>query len=179
MSEQAPTERQLRYLRVLAERTAGTFVPPATRTQASREIERLRGRELMPRERHGHEPPYATAVYEQELTGFGATRTWRSRPPERPASPRSPMRTTLIARYSLSGGERRIEALSSGDEVSLSDVPDAGEGERYTIETLSRAEAQRELPALLADYLRRARELDAIPMSARALELLSGGAGDD
>lgn len=40
-ASQAPTGRQLRYLRVLAERTGTTFVPPTTRDQASREIGRM------------------------------------------------------------------------------------------------------------------------------------------
>jgi hypothetical protein len=37
-----PTTRQLRYLRRLAEPTGTTFTPPATRRQASQEIERLK-----------------------------------------------------------------------------------------------------------------------------------------
>ena len=37
-----PTPRQLRYLRILAERTGTTFANPSTRGEASREIRRLK-----------------------------------------------------------------------------------------------------------------------------------------
>ena len=39
-----PTPRQQRYLRQLAEQTGTSFTPPATKAQASREIERLEAR---------------------------------------------------------------------------------------------------------------------------------------
>ena len=39
-----PTPKQLRYLKRLAERTGGTFAYPQTKAEASREIERLKGR---------------------------------------------------------------------------------------------------------------------------------------
>ena len=54
MSERAkkPSVKQLRYLRVLAERCGESFVYPATRAEASAEIERLKGRRRSdPRER--------------------------------------------------------------------------------------------------------------------------------
>jgi Protein of unknown function (DUF3072) len=38
-----PTPGQQRYLRQLAEQTGTSFTPPATKAQASREIERLEG----------------------------------------------------------------------------------------------------------------------------------------
>lgn len=40
-ASQAPTSKQLGYLRLLAERTETTFVPPRTRAEASREIDRM------------------------------------------------------------------------------------------------------------------------------------------
>ena len=44
-----PTPRQQRYLRQLAEQTGTSFTPPATKTQASREIKRLQTRARDPR----------------------------------------------------------------------------------------------------------------------------------
>ena len=44
-----PTPRQQRYLRQLAEQTGTSFTPPATKTQASREIARLEGLQRSPR----------------------------------------------------------------------------------------------------------------------------------
>jgi hypothetical protein len=44
-----PTPRQQRYLRQLAEQTGTSFTPPATKAQASREIERLEGLQRSPR----------------------------------------------------------------------------------------------------------------------------------
>jgi hypothetical protein len=38
-----PKPAQLRYLRILADRTGTSFTPPATRAEASREIDRLKG----------------------------------------------------------------------------------------------------------------------------------------
>jgi len=54
MSEQPekPSARQLRYLRVLAERCGESFVYPRTKAEASAEIGRLKGRGRSdPRER--------------------------------------------------------------------------------------------------------------------------------
>jgi len=180
-AQAAPTERQLRYLRSLAARTATTFATPATRREASREIDRLRGLQLAPRERSSHEQiAYATAVHEDELTGFGAARTWRSRPPGPSARPPSAdSGSSVLARYELSSGERRrIEAIDTREGVSLRDVPAVGDGDGYLVESLSAEQAAQELPALLADYLRRAGELDSVPMSRAALEMLAGGTRD-
>ena len=44
-----PTPRQQRYLRQLAEQTGTGFTPPATKTEASREIKRLEGLQRSPR----------------------------------------------------------------------------------------------------------------------------------
>jgi hypothetical protein len=180
-SRAAPTERQLRYLRSLASRTATTFLTPASRGEASREIDRLRRLQAAPRERDSPEEiVYATAAHEDELTGFGATRSWRSRPPSRTARPVLPRKgASALARYELSGGTRLIEGIRTREGMTLRDVPACGDGPGYMVETLSGEEAERELPALLADYLRRARELDAVPMSSHALELLCGAMADD
>jgi hypothetical protein len=84
-----PTTRQLRYLRRLAELTGTTFTPPATRLQASQEIERLKRRPRSSRpERREHswsvsqglarEQP-ASSVRDDKLAGFGSQARWAGR----------------------------------------------------------------------------------------------------
>ncbi len=131
MSAQAPpTERQLRYLRSLASRTATTFATPPTRSQASREIDRLRRLQAAPRERFAHDlSAYATTLHEDEVSGFGATRSWRSRPPGRSAPPKSAgSESRVLARYALSSGQRLIEGIATGQGLTLRDLPASGDG---------------------------------------------------
>jgi hypothetical protein len=84
-----PTTRQLRYLRRLAELTGTTFTPPATRRQASQEIERLEQRSRSSRlERRedsrsvsqglAREQP-ASSVRDDEISGFGSQARWAGR----------------------------------------------------------------------------------------------------
>jgi hypothetical protein len=87
-TEPTPTGPQLRYLRALAAKTGTTFAYPATRSDASREIDRLRKRKSEPRtpslETDGLEAEdlaYATAVHPSEISGFGSSATWRLAPP--------------------------------------------------------------------------------------------------
>jgi hypothetical protein len=84
---QPPTTKQLSYLRSLALSRGQTFVVPATKEEASREIERLRGcrrsshadraaerfdaRQVA--ERFGP----ATQVRPSEVEGYGASARWR------------------------------------------------------------------------------------------------------
>ncbi len=76
-----PTDRQLRYLRTLAARTETTFVPPGTRSQASREIDRLielsrtgRAPEPIETEPQTEEAAYATSVQPDEVCGVSRSR---------------------------------------------------------------------------------------------------------
>lgn len=81
-----PTARQLRYLRQLAEQTGTTFIPPATRHQASREIERLRQRApsaLFQRreDRQAVSRGFVTqrpagSVRDDEISGYGSGARW-------------------------------------------------------------------------------------------------------
>ena len=65
-TEDRPTARQQRYLRSLAQKTGTSFIPPATKTQASREIKRLKKLAASPRhERKGDQ----RAVSERLATG--------------------------------------------------------------------------------------------------------------
>ena len=82
-----PTPKQQRYLRRLAERTGTTFTPPKSKTEASREINRLQhrardGRADQARDRHAVQADFHTgggdAVRHQpsETTGYGSGAHW-------------------------------------------------------------------------------------------------------
>jgi hypothetical protein len=86
------TPRQLDYLKQLAYSRGVSFVPPATRLQASKLIDQLKRRArsasfeiAADREQtsalHGEHAP-SCAVHEDEITGYGSHAHWRnSRPP--------------------------------------------------------------------------------------------------
>ena len=79
-----PSAKQQAYLRSLAQKTGTTFTPPKTRSEASREIDRLKTLPSSPRhERHtdrqaiGQAPRGgATRVRDTEIEGYGSTATW-------------------------------------------------------------------------------------------------------
>jgi hypothetical protein len=82
-----PTAKQLSYLRTLALRTGQTFTPPATRVDASREIQRLRtiapsGRGEQRRERRdvrdalSRSTGASVAVHDHEISGYGSSCEW-------------------------------------------------------------------------------------------------------
>ncbi len=175
-SSKAPTPRQLRYLRALAARSATTFTYPSTRAQAGREINRL---SKLPREprasrRLDHleddQVVYATAVQVEEVAGFGASATWRVSPPP-PARRKEPLE---LARYTVSGGERVLYAVTRGGRTRITDRPCAADGRSYLVERDAGAERGGELQALVADYLEQARLLDDVPMAASAVRQLLG-----
>lgn len=87
-----PTAKQLRYLRQLAQRTGQTFAYPHTSREASREIARLKHaerdcdrlleadtayRERLEIRRQVTNLTDAAAVQPFELTGHGASATWK------------------------------------------------------------------------------------------------------
>jgi hypothetical protein len=82
-----PTTKQQRYLRRLAMERGVTFVIPATRAQASREIQRLlrrRPESLADRRREAQavhddlatQRGNGARIQEHEVTGHGSTATW-------------------------------------------------------------------------------------------------------
>jgi hypothetical protein len=85
--ESRPTPRQLRYLRRLAGLTGTSFTPPATRRQASREIERLSQRPRSSRnerrdDRNAINRGLAddgpvSSVRAEEISGYGSNCRWR------------------------------------------------------------------------------------------------------
>jgi hypothetical protein len=86
--DRKPTSKQLRYLRSLAESRGESFAYPATRAQASAEIDRLKGRRRSPRADRRREVAEvrravasrggdAAAVRSSELRGYGSSAGWR------------------------------------------------------------------------------------------------------
>jgi hypothetical protein len=88
-----PTAKQLRYLRALASSRGQTFTYPRTKAQASAQIRRLRVATAENRlereverdrlEREVDLPADATAVRDDEVTGFGAHARWTHHREER------------------------------------------------------------------------------------------------
>ncbi|MGO8906757.1 MAG: hypothetical protein ACLQMH_14230 [Solirubrobacteraceae bacterium] len=182
-----PTSRQLGYLRALAARTGTTFAYPATRGEASAEIDRLRklGREpRAPRPETGdlqtERHVYATAVQDHEVSGFGASATWRAGAfrASAPVAPKSrPKPRTELARYAVTGAERVLYGERLGACLRITDRPSCGSGRSYLVERELQPDGRGELEALLADYVEQARSLDAIPMASGAVgQLFAQGA---
>ncbi|MHB8233482.1 MAG: hypothetical protein ACYDHT_02395 [Solirubrobacteraceae bacterium] len=187
--EAVPTPRQLRYLRSLAGRSATTFVTPATRGQASREIDRLRALDVVARPSRLEEPEaeteefhYATALRAQEVSGYYSAASWRASAPAppRPAAAARPKvaQPTEIGHYSIGGGERVLYGELLDGRVTVTDRPRSGLGPSYLVERELEGDDHPALIALLADYIRRAREFDEVPMaSAVVRQMLSRASG--
>ena len=86
-----PTRKQLKYLRVLADKTGTSFAYPKTIDDASVEIERLKalprsGRGDQRRERRDvqramqERPDDATAIRARDVRGYGSSARWTHRP---------------------------------------------------------------------------------------------------
>jgi hypothetical protein len=87
-----PTSRQLTYLNALAERTGRTFVWPTTRSDAAKEIRRLKelpATSQLERQIERHDWASEAAARDancdvpirpDEMTGYGAKCSWRARP---------------------------------------------------------------------------------------------------
>ena len=82
--EDRPTAKQQRYLRQLAQRTATSFAPPATKREASAEIKRLKALQRSPAHEHNSDRDAVQAaarggaarVRDHEVAGYGSTATW-------------------------------------------------------------------------------------------------------
>jgi hypothetical protein len=73
-----------------------------------------------------------------------------------------------LARYTVSAGERVLCGQRVNGVVRVTDVPACGRGRAYLVERELEQEgshANAALQALIADYLRQARRLDAVPMA--------------
>lgn len=185
-----PTQRQLRYLKALAQQTGTTFTYPRSRGAAHREIDRLRAVKAK-----GHAPfqpelpiasdpaVYATAAHSSEVSGYGSSAHWLTSPQREPESiPQQPNvgERTELGRYSVSSGERVIYGQRINGVVRITDRPASGAGRSYLIERELEADGYSALKALVSDYIEQAHELDAIPMASctvrRDLELATEGA---
>lgn len=120
-----PTDRQLRFLKSLAEQTGTSFTYPKTRWRASREIERL-----VELKDSGCTPPseteetdernlvYATAVADHEVSGYGSTAAWSQAPVDDPLC----VCGHRLSRHSSQGDtrcldvEHRTELIGAFDE---------------------------------------------------------------
>lgn len=172
----APRPRQLGYLKSLAEQTCTSFTYPKTRTQASREIDRLLALKdsghaplPTPADDRGSDPVYATAVQPGEVVGFGSAASWRKAAPEQAVPPPAVERVgklTELDRYSVSGGERVVYGQRINGSVRITDRPASGQGRSYLVERELEQDGYLALKALVADYTEQARELDAIPMAS-------------
>jgi hypothetical protein len=176
----APTTRQMSYLRSLALKTGTSFTYPRTRGEASQEINRLRGlkdtrrdvaleRDEGERERFA----YATAVQDEEVSGYGSTATWRVSAPARPAPgatrDSSVGERTELARYEISDGERVLYGQRINGTVRVTDRPARGQGRSYLVERELEKDGYSALKALIADYVAQARELDEVPMASSVI----------
>jgi hypothetical protein len=178
--EARPTPSQLRYLKLLAQRTETTFVYPTSRAQASREIERLRclpaALRVPPTERESGEEPesYATAVCDEEVRGRGCTASWRHKRERNQDAPEC--KTMLsekveLARYHLRSGERVLCAERIQGKMCVVDMPAQPGGRRYVVERNVHPDGNAGLKALLADYVAQARDCGRVPMATSALGL--------
>ena len=85
-ADDKPSPKQQAYLRALAQKTGTSFTPPKTRSEASREIDRLKALSSSPRhERQADRQAVqqaprggAARVRETEVEGYGSTATWGS-----------------------------------------------------------------------------------------------------
>jgi len=181
-AETAPTQRQLRYLRVLAARTGTTFTYPASRAQASGEIRRLCAISPAPLLTHEDtDPVYATAVQREEVDGYGSSATWRvKQPPARASRPCTPAHDTVeLARYTAAGDERVLRLDRAGALAQINDRPSTGRGRSYVVERDVQDDDAGAIEALLSEYVGQALQLDQVPMAAAAVrEILGAGATD-
>jgi hypothetical protein len=174
-----PSDRQLRFLKSLAEQTGTSFTYPETRGHASREIERLIELKdsgvtdsLLRVEADERSLVYATAVADDEVSGYGSTASWSGgRVEDRPCDtePRRIGERTELARYGVSSGERVLYGQRINGGVRITDRPAAGDGRSYLVERELEQDGYSALKALVADYIEQAARLDAVPMASSGI----------
>lgn len=184
----APTERQMRFMRSLAEETGTSFVYPKTRKEASAEIKRLIAirdaaevLEVEPGEVQEHEVEreqaeerqlvYATGVAAGEVAGFGSSASWHTDSTPSVAVVQEPVtgQPTELGRYRVSSGERVIYGQRVSGSVRITDRPASGQGRSYLVERKLEQDGYGALKALLADYIEQAGELDEVPMASSVI----------
>jgi hypothetical protein len=184
-----PTSRQLTYLKTLANQRGVSFAYPQTSAEASQEINRLK--RLCPESRADRRrerkdiadaiqagPVHAAArVRADEIDGYGSSARWAHdhdpRPHSDPGTTRGTTRPvvgerTTLGSYVVAGERRVIIGQRVDGVVRISDCPDGTAGRAYLIER--GLETKAELDAVVVDYLKRATELQAVPMSVMPVE---------
>jgi hypothetical protein len=172
----SPSSPQLRYLRALAEQIGTSFSYPATRAQASSEIERLvklkSGADRLSLDLPDNTPAesvhYATAVHSDEVSGHGVSAKWANGADA--PTPATVGERTELARYRISAGERVLYGQRVNGRVRVTDRPATpGGGRSYLIESGVEIDGFEALKALVADYVEQARALDRVPMASSVL----------
>lgn len=77
-----------------------------------------------------------------------------------------------LARYTVSAGERALYGQRILGVVRVTDVPVGPDGRSYLVERELELDGHGALKALVADYLRQARLLDAVPMATVGLSFV-------
>ena len=77
-----------------------------------------------------------------------------------------------LARYTVSAGERALYGQRILGVVRVTDVPLGPDGRSYLVERELELDGHGALKALVADYLRQARLLDAVPMATVGLSFV-------
>jgi hypothetical protein len=193
MAPQPASNRQLAYLRRLADQTGQTFTYPKTAREASVEIARLKNTPSQSRSERRVEDDYstdlaasaggATRVGEDETVGYGSNATWAHnrqaseriisshRPPRRMVGPTVGQRVEL-GRYTLPAGERVLYGQRVDGKVRVTDRPSGkvtAENRAHLIDNDLGSKA--ELDALVADYLAEAQRLQTIPAAAMPFDI--------
>jgi hypothetical protein len=71
-----------------------------------------------------------------------------------------------LARYTVTAGERLLVGQRVNSEAILVDMPAGEEGRVYLVERDLDQDGYSALKSLIADYVRRGEQLDAVPMSS-------------
>jgi hypothetical protein len=184
------TDRQLAYLRSLAEQTATTFVTPHTRHDASREIDRLRTLKTTGRVPFRREPSiandpavYATAADSNEISGFGSSTRWRTNPQREPeripeAKPVGPLPAIAydtagsgepleLGRYETRAGEKRaLYGIRVDGMPRIIDAVAEGIGRIYTVQVdLDDEDGYSAIKGIVDAYIAQAEQLGRSPMA--------------
>lgn len=174
-----PTARQLSYLKALARQTGTSFTYPQSRRAASDEIERLtalkrRSGRPLPERSTGREADavYATAVQDDEVTGYGVNAHWRgahTEPEElpKPGQPKVGQRSEL-ARYQAGTEQRVLHRQRVGDAIRITDSPASGAGRAYIVERELAHDEDAAIDGIVSDYLAQAQTLGRVPMAPLA-----------
>lgn len=175
-TDSRPTAKQLSYLRSLAMRTATTFTYPSTRSEASRQIQRLKalkaaGRPLPSERDIDLSALYAPGVQADEIAGHGSASRWahHTADGEEKVVARTVAPKVELARYTVGESERVIYGQRIGGRAHVMDRPADGEGRSYVIERDVHLDGRAALDALIVDYTEQAKQADAVPMASSVL----------